>query len=174
MFLKKEDGMNPFDFAMQLEKEGEKYYRELAEKTDNEGCRNIFNMLADDEVKHFNVFKGMKEGKTEDFPATQVMEEARKTFQSFAEKGNPFEEEMSQKELYGKALEVEEKTRDFYLEKSEETEDSREKELFRKIADEEQMHYNLIDELLGFIKEPETFLENAEFFNSDDYWMMRR
>lgn len=51
--------MNVYEYAMKVEKEGEAYYREMAEISPNAGLKRIFTMLADEEVKHYNVFKSM-------------------------------------------------------------------------------------------------------------------
>ena len=52
--------MNIFDYAMQMEKDGEVYYREIAEKTSNKGVRNILKMLADAELMHYEIFEKMR------------------------------------------------------------------------------------------------------------------
>ncbi|MFH1613968.1 MAG: ferritin family protein [Planctomycetota bacterium] len=41
-----------FDYALQMEKDGESFYREIAQKTSNKGLQAILTMLADEEVKH--------------------------------------------------------------------------------------------------------------------------
>ncbi len=51
--------MNVYEYAMKVEKEGEAYYREMAAAANNAGLKRIFTMLADEEVKHYNVFKNM-------------------------------------------------------------------------------------------------------------------
>ena len=53
--------MNVFEYAMQMEKDGEVFYRELAEKAGSKGLKNIFTNLADNEAEHFNIFKAMKD-----------------------------------------------------------------------------------------------------------------
>jgi len=161
--------MNVFDFAMELEKEGEKYYRELADRSKHAGCRNIFTMLADDEVKHFNVFKEMKQNSDPEFQKTRILDEARKTFVKMASEGNPFETEMLEVDLYRKALDMEKKSKDFYVKEYEELENVSQKAIFKKIADEEETHFRIIEKIVDFISKPETFLENAEFFQQDDY-----
>ncbi len=55
--------MNIFEFAMQMEKDGEAYYRQLAHRTANTGLRTILTMLADEEVKHQKLFEQLKESK---------------------------------------------------------------------------------------------------------------
>ena len=41
--------MNIFDYAMQMEYDGKKYYHELSEKSKDPGIKSIFTMLANDE-----------------------------------------------------------------------------------------------------------------------------
>jgi rubrerythrin len=38
--------MDIFEYAMQMEKDGEQYYRALVEQTENKGLRTIFTELA--------------------------------------------------------------------------------------------------------------------------------
>ncbi len=66
--------MNIYDFAMQMEKDGENYYRELAAASEIAGLKKIFDMLADEEVKHFQIFRQLKEKKGEtQFPETSIL-----------------------------------------------------------------------------------------------------
>jgi len=51
--------MNIYKYAMKMEKDSENYYSELANKTDDVGLRNILKMLANDEVKHYNIIEQM-------------------------------------------------------------------------------------------------------------------
>lgn len=44
------------DLAMQLEQSGEAFYRAVAEKTGASDLRTLFEYLADEEVKHYEVF----------------------------------------------------------------------------------------------------------------------
>lgn len=56
--------MNIYEYAMKAEKDGERYYRELANKTDDVGLKSILMMLADEEVKHYVVFDKMNKTKS--------------------------------------------------------------------------------------------------------------
>ena len=49
-----------FRIAQEMEKDGEEYYRILAEATGDEGLRNIFHGLADDEARHRRVLERME------------------------------------------------------------------------------------------------------------------
>ncbi len=52
--------MDIYEFAMQMEKDGRKFYLDLAKKTSNTGLKNILTMMADSEAKHYNVLLRMK------------------------------------------------------------------------------------------------------------------
>ena len=161
--------MNIFDYAMQMEKNGEVYYRELAKKTNFERLKSILNMLASDEVKHFEVLKKMKEDNRPDMAETQILSNVKNIFQEIKEKGEKIELDNSNIELYNKALDIEKKSEDFYLHKSAESENLDQREILKKIAEEEKKHYHLIENIIEFISRPNNWVENAEFYHLDEY-----
>ncbi|OGL42541.1 MAG: hypothetical protein A2161_20505 [Candidatus Schekmanbacteria bacterium RBG_13_48_7] len=160
--------MDIFQFAMQMEVDGEKYYRNLAKKAPHKGIANILNMLADDEMKHYNVFRELK-SKTPEMLATQVLANAKNVFQKMKDESPDIKFDISDIELYKKAQEVEKESQDFYLEKSKEIKQQPQREMFLRIAEEEERHYFLLDHLIDFLSKPYTWLENAEFFHLDEY-----
>jgi len=160
--------MNMFEYAMQMEKDGENLYRELAQKSDGPGIKNIFDMLADDEIKHYKIFENMKRKEKPQMAETEVLSSARNIFAQLKEE-KKIDYKLSQIELYKKAQELEKKTEDFYWEKGEEVEDEYQKAMFLKIAEEEKKHYFLLDNIIEFVSRPQTWLENAEFHHLEDY-----
>ena len=50
--VKGDDLMNSLEFAISMELEGGKYYREQAEKNQGNSLRTVFLMLAEDEDNH--------------------------------------------------------------------------------------------------------------------------
>lgn len=160
--------MDIFDFAMQMEKDGESYYRELAGKSKNKGLKNILNMLADDEVKHYETIKTMKKS-LPTMQSTKILTNAKNIFVQMKEEKENFDFTLSQKELYKKAQELERKSEEFYTNKSKEMEDKSKKGIFLRIAEEEKKHYFILDNIIEFISRPESWLENAEFHHLDEY-----
>ena len=77
--------MQVFDFVMQMEKDGEAYYRDLAEKVRNEGVAKILLMMADDEVKHYRIFEAMKSSGSPSMEGTTVLSGAKNIFQKMKE-----------------------------------------------------------------------------------------
>jgi rubrerythrin len=166
----KEFVMNVFEFAMQMEKDGEAFYRGLAEKTQNTGLKNILTMIADEEVKHYNIFKALKEGTrgAESIPASDVVKNSKNIFQQMAESGETFPEEGDNKAQYEKAKQLEDDAVKFYTEKANETTARHEKDLLFQIAEEEKRHSRLFQEFIDFVSAPDRWMEDAEWNNMKD------
>lgn len=161
--------MNILDFAIEKEKFSEHYYHELAEKTTNKGLKNICLMLAREETRHIKIVQEMQK-KNARIPAeTKIMKDVKNIFDSMKQAIGNFNFNTSEVELYQKARDIESKSREFYSEKAEEVEDKEEKKIFLKLADEEQKHYFIIDNICDFVARPAWFLENAEMYRFDDY-----
>jgi rubrerythrin len=160
--------MNIFEFAMEKEKYSEDYYRQLAAKSNNKGLETVFNVLADEEAKHYKIVSDMKEDITPDLAETTVLSDAKNVFAKMRESAQSFNFDISQTELYRKALKIEKQSRDFYLEKAEEVEKTQ-REIFLKLADEEKKHYFLLENIIDFVSRPERWLENAEFYHLEEY-----
>ncbi len=48
-----------FQFAIKIEENGEKFYREMAQKLDDKEIKELFSALAEEEVKHKRTYEGM-------------------------------------------------------------------------------------------------------------------
>ena len=160
--------MNILEYAMQMEKDGEDYYRQLAQQTANIGLKTILTMLADEEVKHYNAIEKMETAKP-DMAETTILTDAKNIFVQIQESKKSFGLDLGQIELYRKAQDIEKKSRDFYLEKAAEVEPNYQKELFLQLAEEEKKHYFLLENIIEFVSRPEQWLENAEFYHLEEY-----
>ena len=76
---------------------------------------------------------------------------------------------ISEAELYRKACQIEEQSKKFYLERAEEATDPEQKRIFLLLAQEEDKHLFLMENIQSFVSQPESFLENAERYYFDDY-----
>jgi len=160
--------MNIFEFAMEKEKYSEDYYRRLADKTNNKGLETIFNMLADEEAKHYKIVSDMKEDVAPDLADTTVLSDTKDVFTKMRESAQKFSFDISQTELYKKAQDIEKQSQNFYLEKAKEAEGTQ-KKIFLRLAEEEKKHYFLLENIIDFVSRPQTWLENAEFHHLDEY-----
>jgi len=160
--------MNIYDFAMQMEQDGEAFYRAMAEQTADVGIQRILNALADDEVKHYNIVKQMKESAAApQMDDTVVLASAKNVFAQM--QGRPLNTIGPQVEVYRQAQELERRSRAFYLEKADEVPQAMHKELLLRIADEEARHYFLLDHMIEFVNRPQTWIEDAEFNHLEEY-----
>ena len=48
-----------FQFAIRIEENGEKFYRQMAQKLKDETVKELFSALADEEVKHRKTYEGL-------------------------------------------------------------------------------------------------------------------
>jgi rubrerythrin len=161
--------MDIFQFAMEKEKFSEDYYRQLAEKTEHKGLKNIFNMLAGEESKHYKIVEQMSRNIAPKVIETPILGNAKEIFEKMRESAEKFSLDISELELYQKARDIEKESRRFYLEKSQQVEDACQKEIFKKLANEEQKHLVLLEKICDFVARPAWFLENAEMYRFDDY-----
>ncbi|MGD8787006.1 MAG: ferritin family protein [Phycisphaerales bacterium] len=160
--------MDIYGYAMQMEKDGEDYYRQLAQQSENKGLRAILTMLADEEVKHYNAIEKMKTGEPQ-MAETTILADAKNVFVQLRETGEKFDFDVEQVALYKKAQDIEKKSEDFYREKANEVTEEYQKSLFLRFAEEEKKHYFLLENIIQFVSRPETWLENAEFNHLEEY-----
>ncbi|MBL7188257.1 MAG: ferritin family protein [Phycisphaerae bacterium] len=160
--------MNIFIYAMQMEKDGEDFYYQLAQQTPNKGLRTILEMLATEEAKHYKAIEEMRSARPE-LAETTVLSDAKNVFAQIKESKESFDFDLGQIELYKKAQELEQKSMGFYSEKAHEVEEEHQKEIFLKLAAEEKKHYFLLENIIEYVSRPKMWLENAEFCHLDEY-----
>ncbi len=161
--------MGIYEYAMQMELEGKAWYEERAAKTQHPGLRKILQAMAEDESKHYDVFKAMSEN--QQVPAVEksaVLEQASSFFEHLSEAGAP-EFDATEITLWEELRAHEEKAEQFYREKAETAASAAEKAALIEIADEEHRHAVLIDNMIDFLRQPDIWLENAEWRHMDAY-----
>ena len=164
--------MNIYDYAIQMEKDGEEYYRELGQKSNHEGLNYIFTLLADEEVSHYTILEEMKANNPDAVLSEKeqdVLKNAKNIFAEMKEKVGEMNFDLPQADFYRKALETEEKSIEYYLEMSEKVESDEHKAIFKRLASEEKKHKFLMQYLVDFISRPITWLEDAEFNHLGEY-----
>ena len=161
--------MDIYEYAMQMEKDGETYYRELVEKVDNKGLKKIFTMLADAEVIHYNLFLKMKKNQVIHMTDTPILSNAKNIFAKMKEEKDTFGVTASQVAVYKKAQDIEKKSQEFYLEKTDEVNIPSQREIFLKIVEEEKKHYLILENIINFVSRPQIWLENAEWYHLEEY-----
>lgn len=161
--------MDIFEFAMKMEKDGEHYYRELAAKSKISGLKRILILLAENEVEHYNVLKGLKENESPRLTGYTIVKDAKNIFAEMKENNETMDLEGAGADLYRKAVEIEKKSEAFYREKAAEVESEEAAKLLLQIAEEERRHAYFMENMVLFLSRPQTWIENAEFNHLEEY-----
>jgi hypothetical protein len=150
-----------------MELDGRYFYLDLAKKTENSGIKSVLTMMAESEVKHYNVILDMqKNDKTEYSKDAAVLKEIKNVFMKMKEE-KEIDVDVSQVEFYKKALEIETNSEKFYLERANEETDPHRKEIFLVLAEEEKVHCILLVNLVNLVSQTDNWIENSEWYDID-------
>ena len=161
--------MNVYQFAMQMEKDGEAYYRECADKTASAGLRGILLMLAGAEVAHYELFRRMQAREEALLADSALLEQVKNVFAEIREREGAPAVRSSEIELYQKAQEIERRSWELYEGHAAKAASPAERLTFERIAVEERRHYRILEGIIDFVSRPQVWLENAEWTHLEDY-----
>jgi rubrerythrin len=160
--------MDIYKYAMQMELDGRHFYLDLANKTNNKGIKSILTMIAESEAKHYNVILSMQKNDTMQYSVdTEVLTNIKNIFTKMKEEKD-IDVDVSQVEVYKKALEIETNSEKFYLERADEEKDPHRKKIFLTLANEEKSHCVLLENIVNFVSQPDSWLENPEWYHIDE------
>jgi len=155
--------MNVFEYALKVEEDGEKYYRQMYEKANNPGLKRIFSMLADEEVKHHEIFKKMMDSVDIDVDKLNIQTDTDTIFKTLNEERDNVSLDSEHIKYYKDAIQREDDSFNFYASKSEEIKDEKQKSIFLQIANEEKKHKKILEEIVLYLEEPASWVACAEF-----------
>ena len=162
--------MNIFEFAMKMEEDGRKFYLEHAATAPSPELKKILEELAEDERKHYEIFKALSEGlpaEYEEAKKTKILQSVKNVFESLRAEKKEYTFAAEAQKIWEQAREVEEKAEKFYREKANEVDDDKQKNILNRIADEEHKHWMTIDNVIKFLDRPQHWLEDAEWGHKD-------
>lgn len=154
-FLKKS-----FEEAVKFESYGRQFFIDAAKEAQNPFAREVFNNLADEELKHIQrineVFKSLKEEGTwpdktpesGNLPWRHIFRDALDKFKDTVKPG------MSDKESLDLGLNFERKGYKFYDEMVKQSSVPGQKRFFVFLRDEEEGHYLIIEHLKKYLENP--------------------
>jgi rubrerythrin len=158
---------NAIKEAIRLEINGRNFFNHAAEMTHNEHGKKMFQKLAEEEVKHIEVFSKL---------FTEVLKEAdwKKYVRAEELRGeSPLIEKLKErmKGAEGKSetqalsigMELEENAIRFFQKAAGEVDDPAASEIFRKISEEEKFHYDLLQAQHDSLTNSGFWLDSAEF-----------
>lgn len=151
--------------ALQTELNGIEFYKIAAEKTEDAKGKKVFQMLADDELKHFNTLQQQYQALADEGRWQKI---SLGDISIFEGESPIFTNELKDR-VKGMHFEVtalsigaqlETNSIDFYRKMKEESDDPTAKEMYEKLQKWEEVHLNAITKQLDLIKE--------------DYWAEQR
>lgn len=154
--------------AIEVENNGYATFSKFAKQTQDENGRRIFERLAKDELEHRAILekqlKAVSEGagwESVHIPKSEV-EQLLPTVRD-KEKRLKGESGLGEMEALNTALDLERKTAAFFREKSEEVDNPKAKDLFTRLAEWEDAHFELIMAELDSIKNTGMWFGIPEF-----------
>mgnify|MGYP006279673555 FL=1 len=161
--------MDIYQFAINFEQENREYYEDLAEKSESERIKNVFLELASEEAKHERIVKQLRDKEDVEDLEFDIIPKVNEVFEDIKSDMPDSMMPKDQVDVYKKALNMEEKSKDFYSEKAEEVSGQKAKEVLKRLAKEEKKHEDIVRSIIELVNRPDTWLEDAEWYHLEDY-----
>ena len=162
--------MNVCDFAMEMENNGCEYYKSLASAATLPGLKTIFTDLAEDERKHFEVFRALKEGgQVPSMAETGALATAQNVFSLLPRDAQGVKDISDVLEAYAHAMKLETNSFKFYENTAAKENVAEVKELLLQIAAEERKHFDILENVYHFVNAPNQHLAWGEFSNLGEF-----
>jgi rubrerythrin len=161
--------MNVLDFAMKMELQGKAFYVTQAETATVPGLKTILLGLAADEQKHFDVLKGLNEGRERPMANSRMLEQARTVFTEMLRRKDLLEELHEDVDAYKIGMKLEADSVRLYEDLASQAETPETAQLFLKLAGEEKKHFNILENICDFITRPKYYLQWEEYTNLHEY-----
>jgi rubrerythrin len=162
--------LNVIKESIKLEINGRNFFEHAAEMTHNEHGKKMFRKLAQDEVGHLTAFGqlfsaviGNEEWKKfvdeeETKGPAPIIEELKTRIEKGAK-----EERASELEAIRIGMDLERKAINFFEKSEKETTDDKAREIFKRIGDEEKIHYDLLQAQYDSVTNSGFWFDIAEF-----------
>jgi rubrerythrin len=155
--------MNTLDYAIKMEYDGEKYYREQAEINKDNGLYVVCNLLAEEEKKHAQLLENKKKQLAYNLDDSEFLVNAQNVYTG--SKGIEVEETNypSQLDFYRIVCEMEKESVDLYQEFLSESTNEADRKLFEYLINQEKQHLTAFEEMSRLLQNAEWWIESPEF-----------
>lgn len=155
-----------FEIAKGNELMGLGNYLKFAKETKNLSAKNMFIILASDELDHFNLIENERRALVTNTQMKAVRVDTSfvaKLFPKLSEVKRGAESETTDIDALKIALKLEENSRNFYNKEAERTSNVLIKQFFLKLAEIEDAHYKLIQSEIDSISKSGFWMDIPEF-----------
>lgn len=161
--------MNSLAFAIEMERQGEQYYRQQAAVNKGNRLETVFNLLADEEVRHAELLEKYVVHTVGDLKESEALSVAKNVFDEIGDFADEYSGVPAQLDVYRAALAVERRSIELYRELHEKAESQSDKDLFAYLTGQEEAHYAVLEDLVILIRRPRQWVESAEFGLRKEY-----
>ena len=161
--------MNALEYAIQMELDGEKYYREQAELNKDNSLYTVCLMLAEDEKKHAMILSNKLEKLAYELTDSEMLLDVKNVFTDINNIEMEEKEVLSQLDFYRIALDKEKQSIELYTDLLNKAADSEEKDVFEYLIRQERQHQDVLEELVTLLRHAHEWVEAAEFGIRKEY-----
>jgi rubrerythrin len=173
MSPEQEAALSGLQTAIRMEIDGKEFYLKSAKASDNERGANLFKTLAAEETIHQQVFTEIynKLKAKQQWPDTKIpahnTKKLQTVFRTAIEKlGKEHTAIKAEIDAVKTGMEMENKTLDFYRNRSAKAAFDAEKQLYDAFAGQESEHFRLLQDYYEFLTSP------ADYFKKTEHTMM--
>lgn len=156
MATEKEKTLAALRTAIQMEIDGKEFYLQASQSSQNPLGIRLFQILAKEEDNHRrrfeDIFRLIQEQKS--WPAVKFQPQAGELKTIFSLASQKIQQTNTEMEAVQKAMEMENKTRDYYQEMAKKAVYQAEKEYLTALAEEEQEHHMTLLDYYEYLKDP--------------------
>ena len=154
--------MNPLEFAIKMEIDGDMYYREQAKKYKGTSLEKVLLKLADDEKRHADLLRSELADDSYELTVDMELDRAVSIFKNQGDIQDLISKP-DQLHVYKVALDNEKNSIDLYKEFYSKAETGSEKKLFQFLIAEEEKHFEIIEHIVLELAKAHEWVEAAEF-----------
>ena len=160
--------MDIIEFAMQMELDGKEFYERSAESVSEPALKEILTYLAEEEQRHYEIFKHLSGGNTrrarkELNGKNSTMSTIKNVFVQLMDDDPAHDFGIDARSIWSEALKLEVSAERMYRDEANKEKNSERKNLLNSIADEERSHVYLIDNMLSFLADPQSFVVSQDY-----------
>jgi rubrerythrin len=157
MAIEQEKTLEALRTAIQMEIDGKQYYLKMGQISNNDLGAVLFKTLAAEEDSHLQkfeeIYKAIEEKKG--WPQVEfIPHRGRELTTLFSKACEIMQSPSSELESVKTAMDMENKTRDYYQEQAKRASEEAEKIYFEMLAGEENAHHVVLDDYYEYLKNP--------------------
>ncbi len=136
--------MNAVEIAISMEADAIKFYKEAADRTSNPVGKKMFLAISDDEKRHLGMLSKIIKGLDIKGKDVSPMKNVKSIFETMKEDMmKKVETTVDELEAFKIAMQMEKEGIEFYKKAATVTSTEKEAELFKRLIQEEQQHYDI-------------------------------